>query len=73
MEYLQTKENEKILIEQEITKKQKKSGTKENFRKKITSYLTNYIDLNTISETYPGGFNYLQNKFIYLDVSCTEE
>ena len=67
------KENEKTLIEQEITKKQKKSGTKENFRKKITSYLTNYIDLNTISETYPGGFNYLQNKFIYLDVSCTEE
>ena len=46
---------------------------KENFKNKLESYLSEYADINLISETYPGGFNHLQNRLQYLNESCTEE
>ena len=52
---------------------QKNNIAKENFRIKLDSYLSEYVDINLILETYPGGFNYLQNRLEYLNESCSEE
>ena len=46
---------------------------KKEFKTKIKSYLSQYLHVNNLLETFPGGFNYLKNKLIYLDVSGTEE
>ena len=53
--------------------KPKTSIDKEKFMNKIKLYLSNYLHLDNLLETFPGGFNYLKNKFIYLDVSNPEE
>ena len=62
---------QKILMEREIILKNSKE--REVFKNKISSILSKYINTDIILDTFPGGFNYLQNKFIYLDVSCSEE
>ena len=62
---------QKPLNEKEL--KPKIPQDKMQFMNKIKLYLSNYIHLDNLLETFPGGFNYLQNKFIYLDVSHQEE
>ena len=65
------KEDQKKLIEKEIN--QRYSKEKENFISKISPYLSKYINYSSIMEKYPGGFNYLQNKLIYLNTQCTDD
>ena len=70
--------NEQTNLEKQISpikKKSKPSNTldKKEFTTKIKSNLSQYIHINNLLETFPGGFNYLKNKLIYLEVSGTEE
>ena len=65
-------EAQKKYLEKEMNQKYL-SKAKDNFKSKINSFLSKYIDFNSITEKYPGGFNYLQNKLIYLNNQCTED
>ena len=78
-------EREKLLIEQQKLEKKKlqlyhmeeikkkESFAQETFIKQFLSYLTNYVDYGRISSLIPGGYIFLQDKLIYLDLLCTEE
>ena len=68
---IRKKLKQKSLVEKDS--KPKTSIDKEKFMNKIKLYLSNYLHLDNLLETFPGGFNYLKNKFIYLDVSNPEE
>lgn len=67
------KEYKKSLIEQESEESEKRITSKQSFKIKLKTYLTQYANIKLIYETYPGGFNYLQNILLYLDISCPEE
>ena len=62
---------QKKLIAQELNQKDIKA--KENLKITLKSYLSIYADIKLISDTYPLGYNYLQNRLEYLNESCTEE
>ena len=64
-------EKQKLFSQKEP--KPKNSIDKQNFINNIKTYLSQYIHINNLLETFPGGFNYLKNKLIYLDVSNTDE
>ena len=78
-------EREQLLIEQQQLEKKKlklyhmeeikkkESFAQETFIKQFLSYLTNYVDYGRISSLIPGGYIFLQDKLIYLDLLCTEE
>ena len=78
-------ERKKIMMEQEFLEKRKKeindleekeqkeSFAQEHFIKTYLSNLTPYIDYGRIFARLPGGYLFLQNKLIYLDLTCTEE
>ena len=64
-------EKQKLFTQKES--KPKNTIDKQNFITNIKTYLSQYIHINNLLETFPGGFNYLKNKLIYLDVSNTDE
>ena len=64
-------EKQKLFAQKES--KPKNTIDKQNFITNIKTYLSQYIHINNLLETFPGGFNYLKNKLIYLDVSNTDE
>ena len=64
-------EKQKLFTQKES--KPQNTIDKQNFITNIKKYLSQYIHINNLLETFPGGFNYLKNKFIYLDVSNTDE
>ena len=56
------KEYKKSLIEQESEESEKRITSKQSFKIKLKTYLTQYANIKLIYETYPGGFNYLRPK-----------
>ena len=78
-------ERKKIMMEQELLEKRKKeishlenlknkeSFAQEHFIKTYLSNLSPYVDYGRIFQRLPGGYVFLQNKLIFLDLSCTEE
>lgn len=66
------KEAQKKLIKKQIYQNDY-SKEKDDFKSKINSYLSKYIDFNSIADKYPGGYNYLLNKLKYLNLQCNED
>ena len=62
---------QKKLMKKEL--KPTNSIDKKNFKTEIKSYLSKYANINDLLETFPGGFNCLKNKLMYLNVSFSEE
>ena len=78
-------ERRKIMMENELLEKRKKemnnleeskrkeSFAQEHFIKTYLSNLSTYIDYRRLFERLPGGYVFLQNELIFLDLSCTED